>query len=82
MEVVTFHFGFNGMMRDDEVKDLRTTQPNEGVGNSLDFGARMYDQRVGRFFSLDPMKAAFPWQSLLYFQEMTPLQLKNLLNQY
>jgi RHS repeat-associated protein len=36
--------GFNGMEKDDEVK---------GGGNSYDFGARMYDGRVGRFLSLD-----------------------------
>lgn len=34
----TYHFGFNGMMRDDEVKELRTTLPNEVIGNSYDFG--------------------------------------------
>jgi RHS repeat-associated protein len=38
-------FGFNGMMRDDDVK---------GLGNSLDFGARIYDPRLGKFLSLDP----------------------------
>ena len=31
--------GFNGKENDDEIK---------GVGNSLDFGARMYDSRLGR----------------------------------
>ena len=36
--------GFNGMEKDDEVK---------GGGNSYDFGARMYDSRLGRFLSLD-----------------------------
>jgi len=37
----TYLFGFYGMMRDDEVKDLGgyTVPPNEGVGNSYDFGA-------------------------------------------
>jgi RHS repeat-associated protein len=46
--------GFNGMEKDDEVK---------GGGNSYDFGARMYDSRVGRFLSLDPLMSKFPWQS-------------------
>lgn len=41
-----YRFGFNGMERDDEVK---------GVGNSLDFGARIYDSRLGRWFSPDPL---------------------------
>ena len=37
--------GFNGMEKDDEVK---------GEGNSYDFGARMYDARIGRWLSRDP----------------------------
>jgi hypothetical protein len=36
----TYRFGFNGMLRDDDVKDLVMTGPlKEGVGNSYDFGA-------------------------------------------
>jgi RHS repeat-associated protein len=38
--------GFNGMEKDDEVK---------GEGNSIDFGARMYDPRLGRWLSLHPI---------------------------
>ena len=41
----SYDYGFNGMLKDDEVK---------GEGNSYDFGARMYDPRVGRFLSIDP----------------------------
>ena len=41
----SYRYGFNGMEKDDEVK---------GEGNSYDFGARMYDNRIGRFFSQDP----------------------------
>ena len=44
-------FGFNGMEKDDEVK---------GKANSLDFGARIYDSRLGRFLSLDPLVSKFP----------------------
>jgi len=38
----SYRYGFNGMEKDDEVK---------GEGNSLDFGARIYDPRVGRWMS-------------------------------
>jgi RHS repeat-associated protein len=39
-----YRYGFNSMEKDDEVK---------GSGNSYDFGARMYDSRVGRWWSRD-----------------------------
>lgn len=39
-----YRFGFNGMEKDDEVK---------GSGNSLDFGARIYDSRLGKWLSKD-----------------------------
>ena len=41
-----FRFGFNGMEADDEMK---------GEGNSYDFGARMLDTRLGRWFCIDFM---------------------------
>ncbi len=47
-------FSFNGMEKDDEVK---------GLGNSLDFGARMYDPRLGRWLSMDPHNEKYPWLS-------------------
>ncbi len=40
-----YRFGFNGMEKDDEIK---------GAGNALDFGARIYDNRLGRWHSRDP----------------------------
>jgi RHS repeat-associated protein len=45
-----YRFGFNGMEKDDEVK---------GVGNSLNFGARIYDTRLGRWLSVDPDQAKY-----------------------
>jgi len=49
-----YRFGFNGMEMDDEV---------DGEGNSLDFGARIYDARLGRWLSVDPAFQNFPHQS-------------------
>ncbi len=46
-----YRYGFNDMEGDDEVK---------GHGNSYDFGARIYDPRVGRGLSLGPLKAKYP----------------------
>jgi RHS repeat-associated protein len=49
-----YRYGFNGMEKDDEIK---------GSGNHYDFGARMYDSRLGKFLSLDPLSYQFPWAS-------------------
>ncbi len=49
-----YRYGFNGKEKIDEM---------EGDGNSYDFGARMYDPRIGRWLSLDPLMDQFPWMS-------------------
>jgi len=41
-----YRYGFNGMENDDEIA---------GNDNSLDFGDRMYNPRLGRWFSVDPL---------------------------
>ena len=46
----SYKYGFNGKEKDDEIK---------GNGNSLDFGARMYDPRLGRWMSVDPLAAKY-----------------------
>lgn len=45
-----YSYGFQGQERDDEVS---------GNGNSYDFGARIYNSRIGRFFSIDPQARSF-----------------------
>ena len=47
----SYRYGFNGMEKDDELK---------GEGNSYDFGARMLDPRVGRWFAPDSKSALQP----------------------
>lgn len=46
-----YRYGMNGMEQDNEVK---------GKGNHLDFGARCYDSRLGRWFAIDPLAEKFP----------------------
>jgi len=59
-----YRYGFNGMEKDNEVK---------GNGNSYDFGARMYDSRLGRFFSTDRYKSKFPSQSPYITSSNSPI---------
>jgi RHS repeat-associated protein len=46
-----YRFGFNGKEEDNEIK---------GEGNSIDFGARIYDSRIGRWSSMDPLFEKYP----------------------
>ncbi len=53
-----YRYGYNGKEKDDEIK---------GEANSLDYGARIYDPRVGKFLSVDPMASHFPdWSPYIY----------------
>ena len=61
--------GFNGMEKDDEFK---------GKGNSYEFGARMFDNRVGRFFSKDPKFKDFPFYSVYHFASNNPILYRDL----
>jgi RHS repeat-associated protein len=46
-----YRYGFNGKEKDDEFS---------GDGNSYDFGARIYDGRLGRWLSVDPFSTKYP----------------------
>ena len=58
-----YRFGFNSMLRDDDVRDEKLTSDNEGRGNSYSTEYRFYDNRVGRWLSIDPLASKFPWSS-------------------
>jgi RHS repeat-associated protein len=60
----SYRYGFNGMEKDDEMK---------GNGNSYDFGARLYDSRIGRFLSIDPYSNYFSSTSDYIFAANTPI---------
>jgi RHS repeat-associated protein len=61
----SYRFGFNGKEQDDEVS---------GSGNSYDFGARMYNSRLGRWMSVDELSAKYPFASPYNFVLNTPIQ--------
>ncbi len=60
-----YRFAFNGMEKDDEMK---------GEGNSYDFGARIYDPRIGRWLSRDAYESFYPHYSPYNFALNTPVQ--------
>lgn len=59
-----YRYGFNGQEKDDEIK---------GSGNSYDFLFRIYDPRLGRFLSTDPLEMEYPWNSPYAFAENRPI---------
>jgi RHS repeat-associated protein len=55
-----YRFGFNGKEDDDE-------------WTKQDYGFRMYDPRVARFLSVDPLAAAYPWYTPYQFAGDMPI---------
>ena len=41
----------------------------KGEGNQQDYGMRIYDSRLGKFLSVDPLSAEYPWNSTYAFAE-------------
>jgi RHS repeat-associated protein len=59
-----YRYGFNGKENDNEVK---------GVGNEIDYGARYYDPRAGRFMSVDPLQKQYPWLTPFQYSSNSPI---------
>jgi RHS repeat-associated protein len=59
-----YRFGFNGKENDNEVK---------GLGNQIDYGARVYDPRIGKFLSVDPLCDQYPWYTPYQFAGNSPI---------
>jgi RHS repeat-associated protein len=58
----TYRHSFNGKEKDDEW--------NGTTGGALDLGARIYDARIGRFLSIDPLQARYPgWSPYAAFND-------------
>jgi RHS repeat-associated protein len=57
-------FGFNGMEKDPEIE-----------GGNYDFGARIYDSRICKFLSVDPLSSDFPGESNYIFAGNSPIVL-------
>lgn len=59
-----YRYGFNGKEKDDEVK---------GGGVQYDYGFRIYDVRIGKFLSQDPLFKSFPWYTPYQFSGNSPI---------
>jgi len=59
-----YRFGFNGKEKTDETY---------GEGNEMDFGARIYDGRLGRWLSTDPLQKKIPGLSPYNFAINRPI---------
>jgi len=57
-------FGFNGKENDNEVK---------GYGNQQNYGMRIYDPRIGKFLSVDPLFKSYPWYTPYQFAGNKPI---------
>jgi len=64
-----YRYGFNGMEKDDELKSTS--------GSSYDFGARLYDPRLGKWLKTDPLAAEYPYSSPYVFAGNSPLVVKD-----
>ena len=60
-----YAYGFNGKENDNEVK---------GNGNQQDYGMRVYDPRIGKFLSVDPITNEYPMLTPYQFASNTPIR--------
>jgi RHS repeat-associated protein len=59
-----YRYGFNGKENDDELK---------GEGNQQDYGFRIYDPRLGKFLSVDPLAPDYPELTTYQFASNSPI---------
>jgi len=59
-----YRYGFNGKENDNEVK---------GEGNQVAYENRIYDPRLGRWYSLDPLQKKYPNESNYCFVSNNPI---------
>jgi RHS repeat-associated protein len=59
-----YRYGFNGKENDNEVK---------GTGNQQDYGMRIYDGRIGKFLSVDPLTNKYPHYTPYQFAGNMPI---------
>ena len=61
-------YGFNGKRKDNDIY---------GEGNAYDFSSRMYNSRLGKWFSVDAVQKKYPAWSPYNYAMNSPLKLKD-----
>jgi RHS repeat-associated protein len=61
----SFRYGFNGKEKDNE---------DYGEGNEYDYGFRIYNPRIGRFLSVDPLTNKYPELTPFQFASNSPIE--------
>ena len=60
----SYRYGFNGKEMDNEIS---------GDGNQYDYGFRIYNPRLGKFLSVDPLTKEYPWYTPYQFAGNKPI---------
>ena len=60
-----YRYGFGGKENDNEVK---------GEGNQIDYGERVYNPRLGRFLSVDPLTKDYPYYTPYLYAGNIPIR--------
>lgn len=67
-----YRYGFNGKENDNEVK--KDQDGNNLTGGQQDYGMRIYDGRLGKFLSVDPLSEHYPWYTPYSFGGNSPVK--------
>ncbi len=59
-----YKYGYNGKEMDNEVS---------GDGNEYNYGARIYNPRLGKFLSVDPLSSLMPWMTPYHYTYDNPI---------
>jgi RHS repeat-associated protein len=60
----SYRYGYNGKEKDPETY---------GEGNIYDYGFRIYNPRLGKFLSVDPLTKSYPWYTPYQFAGNKPI---------
>ena len=61
-----YRFGFNGKESDSEWQNTS--------GSIYDYGFRIYNPRIGKFLSVDPLAGSYPWYTPYQFSGNSPIR--------